>query len=83
MLGIISWHCLVRFWSVLATPAHCLGVTKLALRVFPAVPRLTVHRWLQMPESNTVRIVFAQRRIRDYVCGRATFDRSRRNALPR
>ena len=33
MLGIISYHTLVRFWLVLATPTHCLGVTELALRV--------------------------------------------------
>ena len=49
MVGIISWHYLVRFRPVLATPTHCLGVAKLALRVFPAVTRLTAYRWLHIP----------------------------------
>ena len=63
MLGIIIWLCLVPVWLVLVTPTFCLGVAELALRVFPAVARLTVYRWLHIP----VRIVLAQRRIRNYV----------------
>ena len=70
MLGSISWHYLVRFWPVLATPTHYLGAAKLALRVFPAVTRLTVYRWLQILYCQRVipvRTVFAQRRIRKNV----------------
>ena len=51
----------VRFWLFLSSFA--LFGLQLALRVLPAVTRLTVYLWLQIP----VRIVSAQRRIRNNV----------------
>ena len=46
MLGNTSWHGLVCFLLVFATLTPCLGTAKLALRVTPAVTKLTVYRWL-------------------------------------